>query len=536
MRFMDQGQPFFSVGAQVQNCSSYAPNDMEWAFRAAKTACLNTLAVPFYWEQVEPVEGSFDFSQLNRFILRCRREGLKLAVVWFGAWKDASMSYTPEWVKEDPDRFWRVRTHDGMETTVLSPHCPATYEADWKAFTRLVSFIKSTDGCHHTVCSIQVENEPGLLGSERDWRPEADAQLRSPVPPQVVEWVRKVPLSPAYTQWQACGSRAEGDWPALFGDCASEYMTAYVMACFLEGLTRGGKSIYADVPYLINAALDITPKWQAPGVEYIAAGPHLAGFPFYKAGAPSVDMLTPDLYTSQWEEFRRTCELYARGDNPLFISEMSPAGPGAKYLFDAVGRKHAIGVHVFGLETMVDRQGNPRPGNLETIKSLRILSHATPLLNRFADSSDMHALMQQDYQDSSLIPLRGGLTARVEFGKKPAFMGLFSQNDFLHVDEDPLPEAGRGLLFQVSEREFYLVGEALRVYFANPRHSEGKTQQQLTYDKLLHRAIPYLRVEEGHFDDKGHYVVDRLRNGDERDYGVWATEDVGVVHVVLGKR
>ena len=82
MRFMDGGKPFFSVGAQVQNCSSYAPNDMEWAFRAAKTAGINTLAVPFYWEQVEPEEGVFDFSQINRFLLRCRKEGLKLAVVW----------------------------------------------------------------------------------------------------------------------------------------------------------------------------------------------------------------------------------------------------------------------------------------------------------------------------------------------------------------------------------------------------------------------------------------------------------------------
>ena len=84
-----------------------------------------------------------------------------------------------------------------------------------------------------------------------------------------------------------------------------------------------------------NAALDIAPEWQAPGVSYIAAGPHLAGFPFYKAGAPSADMLTPDLYTAQWAEFQRTVDLYARDDNPLFISEMGPSGPGAAYLFDA---------------------------------------------------------------------------------------------------------------------------------------------------------------------------------------------------------
>ena len=38
---------------------------------------------------------------------------------------------------------------------------------------------------------------------------------------------------------------------------------------------------------------------------------------------------------------------------------------------------------------------------------------------------------------------------------------------------------------------------------------------------------------EGRFDDGENYVVNRHRNGDENDFGVWMSEDVGVVHVLL---
>jgi hypothetical protein len=43
----------------------------------------------------------------------------------------------------------------------------------------------------------------------------------------------------------------------------------------------------------------------------------------------------------------------------------------------------------------------------------------------------------------------------------------------------------------------------------------------------------YLLVDEGHFDDSGRYVVDRRRNGDESNHGVWAVPDCGVIHVVM---
>jgi len=45
----------------------------------------------------------------------------------------------------------------------------------------------------------------------------------------------------------------------------------------------------------------------------------------------------------------------------------------------------------------------------------------------------------------------------------------------------------------------------------------------------------YLALTEGHFDDQGVYVIDRLRSGDEARHGIWADADCGVIHVVLDR-
>ena len=39
-------------------------------------------------------------------------------------------------------------------------------------------------------------------------------------------------------------------------------------------------------------------------------------------------------------------------------------------------------------------------------------------------------------------------------------------------------------------------------------------------------------IDEGHFDQKGEFTVDRWRNGDEIDPAVWMEPDCGVVRVI----
>jgi GH35 family endo-1,4-beta-xylanase len=45
-----------------------------------------TAEVPIYWEQIEPVEGAFDFAIVDDLIAGARDHGLKLIPLWFGTW------------------------------------------------------------------------------------------------------------------------------------------------------------------------------------------------------------------------------------------------------------------------------------------------------------------------------------------------------------------------------------------------------------------------------------------------------------------
>src|SRR5947209_3672552 len=62
---MVDGQPFFVLGAQVDNSSGW-PERLNAVWPAAERLKLNTLEVPVYWEQMEPAKGTFDFSVVDQ--------------------------------------------------------------------------------------------------------------------------------------------------------------------------------------------------------------------------------------------------------------------------------------------------------------------------------------------------------------------------------------------------------------------------------------------------------------------------------------
>jgi hypothetical protein len=129
--------------------------------------------------------------------------------------------------------------------------------------------------------------------------------------------------------------------------------------------------------------------------------------------------------------------------------------------------------------------------------------------------------VQEENLGAQILSLEGYL-GKVQFGSRP-----WRQHD------DKIERRGRGLVIQKSLHEFYLVGDQFRLYVRRKLPSDGAVEPALaaTYFTLpMHHTV---RVEEGHFNGQGEFVVDHRRNGDEISQGFWVEPDRGVLHVIL---
>jgi len=77
------GQPFTMLGVQAHNSSNY-PGALDKVWPAVKDAHANTLEMPIAWEQIEPVEGKFDFSFVDTLVAQARKNKVRLVLLWFG--------------------------------------------------------------------------------------------------------------------------------------------------------------------------------------------------------------------------------------------------------------------------------------------------------------------------------------------------------------------------------------------------------------------------------------------------------------------
>ena len=190
---MVDNKPFLMLGGELGNSSASDMAYMQPIWPKLKAMHLNTLVSPIYWEELEPVEGKFDFGLVDEQIKNARINHIKLVLLWFGTWKNSMSCYAPGWMKTDGARFPRARTTAGEAQEIISPFSKNALDEDKKAFAALMGHLRNIDNIQHTVLMVQVENEIGMLPEARDHSKAADEAFNGPVPAKLMAYLSAHP-------------------------------------------------------------------------------------------------------------------------------------------------------------------------------------------------------------------------------------------------------------------------------------------------------------------------------------------------------
>ena len=479
---------------------------------------------PVSWALSEPVEGSFDFSLVDTMLSEARRNDLRLVLLWFGAFKNAASTYSPTWVRGDQARFPRVVvepkgmqafTYEGATAKpVLSVFSPELREADAKAFEALIRHLVDADP-DGTVVMVQVENESGLLSDSRDRSALAEAAWAAAVPPELLTHVRATPQgsTSARRLWESSGSRDAGTWSQVFGDtpAADEIFMAWAIATYVEHLAARGGAI-ADIPMYANAWLGPQPGQDTPG-QYPSGGPASTVLDVWRAAAPSLAFLGPDLYV---DDADAAMAQYATGIQPFFVPECRLS---AGELVRAIGAYGAFGWSAYGLD-----RANP---DAQVATTLRFLSALEDEVTRAQLRGSISAVViepgveiETRHVDGIDITARGALAL---FQRMLLDAGVHVPASALEVPDETLPSAEVthhgdirpfGLIVGTGGDEFLVIGRELTLdFFA--------ADARVEIDSVVELLLDGREVVEG-----------RVLNGDER-LMVLPSDRVGAARIRL---
>lgn len=485
-----KGEPYLALSGELHNSSSSSTEYMKGIWPKLKSIGLNTVLAVISWEQVEPVEGTFDFSTVDDLIRDAKANDMKVVMLWFGSWKNGITSYVPKWVQTDTKRFPLIQTKDGKNLNILSTLGAESAKADAKAYGAVMKHIREIDD-DQTIIMIQVENEVGMHGYTRDYRPEAVAAFEADVPAELMQYLvkNKANLLPELqAAWNAAGGKTSGNWETVFGkgDYTDELFMAWNYAKYLNTVAAAGKAEY-PIPTFVNTWI-VQPQDKHPG-DYPSGGPQAQNHDIWRAGAPNIDILSPDIYLT---DYPGILTMYSRNGNPVFVPESAAGTNGAANAVYTIGERGGIGYSPFGIEsrgyvssntgivTSADASNDIQPF---TFTYLQLRSMASEILKHQANGT-IHAAW-----------LKG---SSPEITESTFDMGKYRVKATLRGSRSG-SAMGYALIMMDAEDQFTVMGRDVDVTFAP---IDGSSIAGLA------------KVQEGDFVNN-EWVAERWLNGDE---------------------
>lgn len=216
----------------------------------------------------------------------------------------------------------------------------------------------------------------------------------------------------------------------------------------------------------VNAWLEQHPD--RPG-EYPSGGPVAKLIPLWKAAAPAIDLIAPDIYVP---DFKGTCEAYKACGNAMFIPEARRDPVTASNALYAFAGLNAMGFSPFAVEDFhrndlklpdlallaslnIDMSGFNCFGTaLYYQKTCEILTGMLPLLKEYQGSEELIGFIRSNPWDRGCILSMGDYDLELDYpinkGDKTGSAGMILKKDGgfyitgCNVKFKPLPKKGSG--------------------------------------------------------------------------------------------
>lgn len=476
-RLVVKDKPFLVLGGELFNSSSSSLAYMDPIWPGLVQLNLNTVLAGVSWELVEPEEGKFNFDLVDGLIENAHKHNLKIVFLWFASWKNMVSTYVPGWVKNNRERFPLLIAKNGEPYQVLSTFSDENVKADARAFAALMKHIKEVDAAEQTVIMMQVENEVGTNGGDRDHSEIATKAFNSQVPENLISYLEKnkSSLIPELKQlWAENGYRTKGNWSDIFGEggATNEIFMAWQLGSYIGKVIEAGKEAYA-IPMFVNAAIG---RQDEKLGSYPSGGPLPFVMDVWRAAAPKLDMICPDIY---FGDFLGHCRKYTQSGNPLFIPETGAGERGAANALQAFVNFKAIGFSPFGIDSRMGSSTGDNP----FAQAYGVLNQLSPFILNSEPKRQMVAILP----DSA--------NSFVELGAYR--IDCFPQRSRMAGSS---PSMSYAVLIEEKPGEYIIAAKSVVMHFSLKNRKEEVTG--------------ILSAEEGRFENEK-WIPGRRLNGDE---------------------